>query len=100
MDGGDDKRIDMKNTVVLASAAVSLALAAFGRMLPADILEAKFTLFEKEPWCLGFMWWKWDEQNNRPEFHDDPAGDKGFTVRGKPAQEVMRRLYMQKQGKK
>ena len=23
----------------------------------ADILEAKFTLFEKEPWCLGFMWW-------------------------------------------
>ena len=64
----------------------------------ADILEAKFTLFEKEPWCLGFMWWKWDEQNNRPEFHDDPAGDKGFTVRGKPAQEVMRRLYTQKRG--
>jgi hypothetical protein len=62
----------------------------------ADLLEAKFTLFEKEPWCLGFMWWKWDEQNNRAEFHDDPAGDKGFTIRGKPAQEVMRRLYTRK----
>ena len=61
----------------------------------ADVMEAKFTLFRDEPWCLGFMWWKWDEQNNRPEFHDDPAGDKGFTVRGKPAQEVMRRLYEQ-----
>jgi hypothetical protein len=42
------------------------------------------------------MWWKWDEQNNRAEFHDDPAGDKGFTIRGKPAQEVMRRLYTRK----
>ena len=59
----------------------------------ADFMEAAFSLYENEPWCLGFMWWKWDEQNNRPQFHDDPAGDKGFTVRGKPAQDVMRRHY-------
>ena len=59
----------------------------------ADFMEAAFSLYENEPWCLGFMWWKWDEQNNRPQFHDDPAGDKGFTVRGKHAQDVMRRHY-------
>ena len=59
----------------------------------ADYMDAFFTLFEKEPWCIGFMWWKWDEQNNRPQFKDDPKGDKGFTIRGKPAQEVMRRHY-------
>ncbi len=59
----------------------------------ADFMEAVFSLYENEPWCLGFMWWKWDEQNVRPQFRDDPAGDKGFTVRGKPAQDVMRRHY-------
>ena len=64
----------------------------------ADYMDAVFTLLEKEPWCIGFMWWKWDEQNDRPQFKDDPAGDKGFTVRGKPAQEVMRRHYSQPRG--
>ncbi|MBQ7188724.1 MAG: hypothetical protein IJR99_04830 [Kiritimatiellae bacterium] len=64
----------------------------------ADYMDAVFTLLEKEPWCIGFMWWKWDEQNDRPQFKDAPAGDKGFTVRGKPAQEVMRRHFSQPSG--
>ena len=34
---------------------------------------------------------KWDEQNHRPQFKDDPAGDKGFTIHGKPAADVFRR---------
>ena len=59
----------------------------------ANYLEALLTAFRDEPWWYGLYWWKWDEQNYRPEMHDDPAGDKGFTVSGKPAQQVMRRLY-------
>ena len=37
----------------------------------------------------GMFWWKWDQQIVRPDFLDDPAGDKGFTIYGKPAAEVM-----------
>ena len=59
----------------------------------ARYLEAVLRTFWKEPWWYGLYWWKWDEQNYRPEMHNDPAGDKGFTVLGKPAQEVMRKWY-------
>jgi len=59
----------------------------------ANYLEAVCRTFWDEPWWFGLYWWKWDEQNNRPQFTDDPAGDKGFTVWGKPAAEVMKRWY-------
>ena len=38
-------------------------------------------------------WWKWEEQNDRPQFRTDPRGDKRFTLQGKPAQGVMQRWY-------
>ncbi len=59
----------------------------------ANYMEAVFRSFWNEPWWHGLYWWKWDEQNDRPQFKDDPAGDKGFTVWGKPAAEVMKRWY-------
>lgn len=59
----------------------------------AAFLEAVLGLFWDEPWWAGLYWWKWDEHNDRPAFRDDPAGDKGFTVDGKPAAEVMRRWF-------
>ena len=59
----------------------------------ANYLEAFMQTFWNEPWFYGLYWWKWDEQNDRPEMKNDPAGDKGFTVRAKPAQEVMRRWF-------
>lgn len=62
----------------------------------ARYLEAAYTCYSAEPWFRGMYWWKWDEQVDRPNFRDDPAGDKGFTVRGKPAEAVMRRLYKRK----
>jgi hypothetical protein len=52
-------------------------------------MEATSKAFGAEPWWRGLFWWKWDEQNERPQFHDDPAGDKGFTIDGKPAAKVM-----------
>jgi len=57
----------------------------------ANYMEAVIRAFSSEPWWRGMLWWKWDEQNDRPNLRDDPAGDKGFVIRGKPAAEVMRR---------
>lgn len=55
----------------------------------ARYMEAVIRAFSKEDWWRGLFWWKWDEQNSRPQFTDDPAGDKGFTISGKPAEKVM-----------
>ncbi len=50
----------------------------------ADYLEALMTVFSAEPWWRGLLWWKWDEQQNRPQYHIDQAGDTGFEMRDKP----------------
>ena len=55
----------------------------------ARYLEAVLDTFWNEPWWMGLYWWKWDEQNDRPNFRNDPRGDKGFIIDGKPAAEVM-----------
>ena len=57
----------------------------------ADYLSAVLRLFEEHPWFGGLFWWKWDQVKVRKSFLDDPAGDKGFTIWGKPAAEVMRK---------
>jgi len=57
----------------------------------ANYMEAVIRAFSAEPWWHGMLWWKWTEQNARPGMRDDPAGDKGFTIRGKPAEAVLRR---------
>lgn len=59
----------------------------------ARYLDALLTAYWEQPWWGGAYWWKWDEQNDRPQFRSDPRGDKGFTIDGKPAQQVMRRWY-------
>lgn len=38
----------------------------------------------------GLFWWKWEEQNDRPWLRNDPRGDKGFPVWGKPAAGVFK----------
>ena len=41
----------------------------------------------------GLFWWKWDQQvvKVKPEhYNEDPARDRGFTIYGKPAAEIMR----------
>lgn len=53
-------------------------------------LDALCTVFRDEPWWGGFYWWKWDEQQRRPQYAADPAGDTGFTLEGKPGVEALR----------
>lgn len=55
----------------------------------ADYLQAVIRAFSGEAWWKGMFWWKWDNQNDRPSFHDDPAGNKDFSIYGKPALAVM-----------
>ena len=57
----------------------------------ADFMEASFRTFWDLPQWMGFFWWKWDETQDRPQYAGDPNGDRGFTIQGKPAEEVMKR---------
>ena len=59
----------------------------------ARFMEASFQTFTQVPGWMGLFWWKWDETQNRPQYHGDPNGDRGFTIQGKPAEAVMRRWF-------
>jgi len=59
----------------------------------ARYLDAVLETFWNEPWWMGLYWWKWDEHNDRPSQKNDPRGDKGFTIDGKPASETMRQWF-------
>lgn len=59
----------------------------------AKYFDAILGAFWDQPWWGGIFQWKWDEQQYRPHYHDDPAGDKGFTVDGKPAAETLKKWF-------
>ncbi len=56
----------------------------------ANYMQACIDIFSKLECWMGFFWWKWDETQYRPHYHNDPAGDRGFTIQGKPAEEVFK----------
>ena len=62
----------------------------------ANYMEAGFQTFWDLPQWMGIFWWKWDETQYRPHYHSDPAGDMGFTIQGKPAEDVMRKWVTKK----
>lgn len=68
--------------------------------MQADYMEASFRVFSPLPQWMGLFWWKWDETQNRPHYNDDPNGEKGFTVQGKPAEAVMKHWYTEVLNKK
>jgi hypothetical protein len=59
----------------------------------AHYMEAVFRTFWDLPQWMGMYWWKWDETQNRPQYHRDPKGDMGFTIEGKPAEKVLKDWY-------
>lgn len=63
---------------------------AYDGEIQAAYLQAVIDTFSPCPWWKGLLWWKWDEQQNRPQYKQ-AGGDAGFTIRGKPAEEVMRK---------
>ncbi len=56
----------------------------------ANYMEASFRTFWEVPEWMGFFWWKWDETQDRPHYKGDTNGDKGFTIQGKPAEQVLK----------
>lgn len=57
----------------------------------ADYMDAGIQTFIDLPQWMGFFWWKWDETQHRPHYHNQPGVDKGFTIQGKPAEAVFKR---------
>lgn len=57
----------------------------------ANYMDASYETFSELDCFMGLFWWKWDETQHRPHYHDDPAGDRGFTVQGKPAEAIMKK---------
>ena len=53
----------------------------------ANYLRGVVRAFSPRSWWRGLMWWKWDEQQKRPQYNQ-PGGDAGFTIYGKPAAQV------------
>ena len=56
-------------------------------------LSTSMNTFWELPCWMGLFWWKWDETQYRPHYHDEPGVDKGFTIQGKPAEKVLVRWF-------
>ena len=57
----------------------------------ANFMAASFEVFKEVPYWMGLCWWKWDETQYSPQYHEDPEGRDGvFTIQGKPAEKVFR----------
>lgn len=55
--------------------------------LQADAYQALIETFDDKPFWRGVLWWEWELNTNRPET------EKGFTPRGKAAEDVVRAWY-------
>ena len=60
----------------------------------ANFMAASFEVFKEVPYWMGLCWWKWDETQYRPHYHEDPNGDGGFTIQGKPAEKVFKETQL------
>jgi hypothetical protein len=56
----------------------------------ANYYEAMFEVFWEEPWFMGFAWWDWPA---RLYSRDRASANRGFSVYGKQAEEVVRAWY-------
>lgn len=54
----------------------------------ANYIDGFLSAFKDEKWWSGFQYWKWEEQQYRPHYHQS-GGNTGFNVQGKPAQSVL-----------
>jgi len=59
-------------------------------MEQANYMEAVFRTFTQLENWLGLLWWKWDETQDRPHYTTDPTGNQGFTIQGKPAEDIFK----------
>ncbi len=60
----------------------------------ANYLLASVDVFKPLDRWMGFLWWKWDETQNRPHYVGENGEDKGFTFVGKPAEKAFKELEL------
>lgn len=77
-----------------AGAQPFFAGARIDQQEQADYMQAIHEAFaEQLPYYMGFGWWKWEEIQPRWFRNlEDPTKDGGFTIQGKPAEAVFRRI--------
>ena len=73
------------------------APGAYDAAEQADYMEAIFRTFSPRPEWKGLFWWKWDETQKRKHYDPDPKKDRGFSIYGKPAAEVLKKWSGQAQ---
>lgn len=72
--------------------------ASYRREAPVDVQEqadcyqAALEVLWGKPWLTGIFWWQWFAN---PLIWPGGPNDKGFTPYGKPAEEVLKRYYLQ-----
>lgn len=62
-----------------------------GLLEQAMLYESFIRTWAAEPTVGGIIWWEWDSTPGGP-------GDYGYTPRGKPAEQVLRQLFMRRKG--
>lgn len=60
----------------------------------ANYLLASADVFKPIEQWMGFLWWKWDETQNRPHYVGEHGEDKGFTILGKPSEKAFKELEL------
>lgn len=60
----------------------------------ANYMRASVEVFKPIDQWMGFLWWKWDETQNRPHYVGENGEDKGFTIIGKPAEKVFKEIEL------
>lgn len=60
----------------------------FNGKLQANYIQGMLETFQNEKWWAGYQYWKWDEQQVRPQYQS-AGGDTGFTIQGKPVEAVL-----------
>ena len=61
--------------------------------LQQKLYSATFKTLWQRPWVKGIMWFWWANPSN-PDWRGGPR-DNGYTVRGKPAQQVLKHYFTQ-----
>lgn len=57
----------------------------------ANCYEAVLSIFDKKKWCEGIFWWNW---LSNPDAGGE--GDTDYTPQNKPAEEVLKKFYLNK----
>lgn len=63
----------------------------------ADLYQAALEVLWGKPWLAGIYWWQWIVDPRASGTTTGGATDDGYSPYGKPAEQVLRRYYLQQE---